>query len=290
MLLEYACCMILSQTSLKEFLPPILWRFLASLKNNHGGKARRKSASGGFLYGFTSFESAADFVEKQGSSGYTSQNFISKLVAAASLVRDGKAVYERDTYVFDSILYSWPLLSALLLAAQKKERFHVVDFGGGLGSTYQQNKKFLELLESQIKWSVIEQKVIVNIGRESFESFELKFYSDLIEISEDAIDLFIVSGTLCYLSDAYQIIERIALLKPSYIVLDRTPFHESDADAYCVQYVPASIFQASYPVTIFGRQKLFNLLSSDYSLLEKWISDDQPDIRSSHEGSIWKIK
>lgn len=282
--------MILSRTSLKEFLPPILWRFLVSLKRNHGGKTRRIGDSGGFLYEFTSFESAAGFVEKQGSSGYASQNFISKLLAASSLVRDGKAVYERDTYIFERILYSWPLLSALLLAAQKKESLHVVDFGGGLGSTYQQNRKFLELLESQIKWSVIEQKVIADIGRESFENTELKFHDDLIEVSEKTIDLFIVSGTLCYLSDPYQILERIILLKPSYIVLDRTPFLESDADTYCVQYVPASIFQASYPVTIFGRQKLFDLLSNDYSLVENWVSDDQPDKRSSLEGSIWKEK
>jgi putative methyltransferase (TIGR04325 family) len=282
--------MILIRSSLKEFLPPILWRLLASLKNNYRGKAGGVDDTGGFLYGFSSFESAAGFVEKQGSSGYASQSFISKLVAASSLVRDGKAVYERDTYIFQRVLYSWPLLSALLLAAQKKKVFCVVDFGGGLGSTYRQNKKFLELVESQIKWSVIEQKEIVNIGRESFENIELKFYADLDEISEDTIDLFILSGTLCYLSDPYQIIERISLLKPSYIVLDRTPFLESDADAYCVQYVPANIFQASYPVTIFGRKKLFDLLSNDYTLVEKWMSDDQPDKRSSLEGSIWRIK
>jgi len=282
--------MNLDRTALREFLPPILWRSLATLKNNFRAKAVRIGDAGGFLYGFDSFKSAADFVEKQGSNGYASQDFISKLFAASSLVRDGKAVYERDTYVFDRILYSWPLLSALLLAAQKKDYFHIVDLGGGLGSTYQQNRKFLHLMESRVKWSIIEQKEIVKIGRESFENAELKFYSDLVEISDDTIDLFVVSGTLCYLSDPYQIIERITMLNPKYIVLDRTPFLESDDDAYCIQYVPAIIFQASYPVTVFSKNKLFDLLSKDYSLVEQWISDDQPDKKSSLEGSIWKIK
>jgi hypothetical protein len=64
---------------------------------------------------------------------------------ATRQVLAGKQAYERDGVLFDKIQYSWPLLSVLLWVALKNDgRLEVVDFGGSMGTTYFQNRKYLD--------------------------------------------------------------------------------------------------------------------------------------------------
>ena len=66
-------------------------------------------------------------------------------------VKNGEAVYERDSVLFDEIQYSWGLLAGLEKAALEHDgKLCVLDFGGSLGSTYYQNKQFSELVFHQI--------------------------------------------------------------------------------------------------------------------------------------------
>jgi putative methyltransferase (TIGR04325 family) len=181
-------------------------------------------------------------------------------------------------------------LTSLFVAANPGSRTHVVDFGGGLGSTYQQTRRFLELADSKIEWVVVEQEAIAKIGKESFENSNLQFVASIDQIPEYKVDLALFSGSLCYLEDPYETIRKIMLRSPKFIVLDRTPFVKSDQDTYGVQFVPASLFRASYPITFFGQKNLFDLLSVNYMLIEKWISADQPDLFSTLEGSLWKLR
>jgi putative methyltransferase (TIGR04325 family) len=263
---------------------------MATLKRLLKGVTTDINDIGGFKYDFPSFESAESYLFERGSDGYSSDDFLAKLHKSAGLVRDGMAAYERDSYIFDQVLYSWPLLSSLLLAAGQKDHLNVVDFGGGLGSSFRQNEKFLSLVTSSIDWTVVEQHSVVAIGKKFFEKNNLKFISSISQLNDRQIDLCLFSGSLCYLSDPHQKINQIVLLKPKYIVIDRTPLIEGELDSFGVQYVPASIFKASYPIIFLSRIKLFNLLSENYTMIEKWISDDQPDTKSSSEGSLWMIK
>jgi putative methyltransferase (TIGR04325 family) len=282
--------MISLQNIIKDFLPPILSELLVNLRRLLKGARSDINEVGGFQYDFSSFKSAEDFLIAKGSNGYNSDDYISKLHRSAELVRDGKAAYERDTFIFDEVLYSWPLLSGLLLAAGQNEHFHVVDFGGALGSTFRQNEKFLNYLTASIIWTVIEQESIVEIGKKFFETDILKFVSNVDQLDDIPIQLCLFSGSLCYVSNPYQILEQLLLLKPKYLVIDRTPLTESESDLFGVQYVPANLFKASYPIVFLSRTKLYNLLSKDYNMVEKWISDDQPDIKSISEGSLWAKK
>lgn len=289
-LLEYDCEMMPLRSVLKGLLPPLLHSLIKRTLSFRKGYGNDLNDSGGFIHGFESFQAANEYLVSIGSSGYASSDFISKLFSSASLVRDGKAVYERDTQVFEKIIYSWPVLTSLCIAANQGSKTKVIDFGGGLGSTYQQTRKFLELVESKIEWVVIEQKEIAKIGKESFENSELKFVESIDEIPQVKVDLALFSGSLCYLESPYEVIRKIILRSPKFIVLDRTPFVRSNHDSYGVQFVPAYLFRASYPITFFGQKHLFDLLSINYVLVEKWISADQPDLLSTLEGSIWKLR
>ena len=52
---------------------------------------------------------------------YKDKNIFSKTLHAARLARDEKVAYESDSVLFDTIQYDWPLLSALLLVANRQK-------------------------------------------------------------------------------------------------------------------------------------------------------------------------
>jgi putative methyltransferase (TIGR04325 family) len=89
--------------------------------------------------------------------GYDAANILEIQRASMRKVRDGAALYERDSVVFDKVEYFFPTLAALLLiAARNGNRLSVLDFGGALGGSYYQNRGLLSHLES-LSWHVVEQ-------------------------------------------------------------------------------------------------------------------------------------
>ena len=134
---------------LKRIIPPI---FLDVVKH-------RKSNRYGWHGNYPSWEEA-----KKASTGYDIDEILNKVRNSLLKVKNGEKVYERDSVLFDEIQYSWPLLSGLMLAAAKHDgKLKVLDFGGSLGSTYFQNKKFLEKL-IDVSWNIVEQKHFVEVG------------------------------------------------------------------------------------------------------------------------------
>jgi putative methyltransferase (TIGR04325 family) len=64
---------------------------------------------------------------------------LERLKDAYLKVKSGEAVYQRDSFIFDKIQYSWPLLSGLLwIASLNNSSLNVLDFGGSLGASYYQ--------------------------------------------------------------------------------------------------------------------------------------------------------
>ena len=143
-----------------------------------------------FIRGFNNWNEALSKT-----TSYENKDIFSKTLHAARLVRDKKVAYERDSVLFDKIQYDWPLLSALLLVANNQKKLHVVDFGGALGSTYQQNKKYLDALSIPMKWAIVEQSEYVKIGRYEFQDNILNFYESISTIEFD-IDLIMLNGSL----------------------------------------------------------------------------------------------
>lgn len=90
------------------------------------------------------------------STGYDAPEILQKVRSSLLKVKKGEAVYERDSVIFEEIQYSWPLLAGLMYAAAKSGGvLKVLDFGGSLGSSYFQNKKFLDGLKDVV-WCIVE--------------------------------------------------------------------------------------------------------------------------------------
>ena len=120
------------------------------------------------------------------SSGYDDEVIIKKVRESMMAVKMGLAAYERDSVLFKDAKYNWPLLTALLFSQSKRSHLSVIDFGGSLGSSYYQNKKYLIHLKN-LKWGIVEQPNFVKVGKREFENNNLKFFSNIENVIKKLI-------------------------------------------------------------------------------------------------------
>jgi putative methyltransferase (TIGR04325 family) len=261
---------------LKDVMPPIALRAVRKLANREAIR---------FRHGYNSWEDASRV-----SSGYDTNEIVDKVTNAARLVHGGSAVYERDGVLFDEIQYSWPLLSSLLLVAAERNSLRVVDFGGGLGTTLQQNRKFFKPLQNKINWKIVEQKSFIEIGSKEFSSKYLSFFPTITSACGEGVDVILFGSSICFSEKPYDVLDEAIKANPSYIIFDRTPVINGGNDTFAVQLVSSSIYKAEYAIRNFNRSNLFKPLEHSYELIEEWICDVQPDPLSISMGFVLRSK
>ncbi len=208
-------------------------------------------------------------------SGYDSSIILEKTLHALIKVKNNEAVYERDSVLFDTIQYSWPVLSGLLLAAASDNgKLDVLDFGGSLGSSYFQNRHFLSSVGT-VRWNIIEQSDHVTAGRAHFENDDLKFYSGIADcLSETQPNVALLSSVLQYLEHPYVVLDQIQNISCDVVIIDRTPFWNGPEDRLCVQTVPPDIYPASYPSWIFSRKRFYDHFHHNWQVLAEFGNSD----------------
>jgi putative methyltransferase (TIGR04325 family) len=258
-----------------NFIPPFLTSFLTNLLNN---KWRGN------------YHTWAEAELK--TTGYNDKEILNKVHESLYEVKLGKSKYERDSVLFDEIQYSWPLLSGIMMASAKSNgKIHVLDFGGSLGSTYYQNKKFLDCFEDVI-WCIVEQQNFVKIGKEDFEDERLKFYSSVENcLKEQSINILLLSSVIEYIEKPYELLKKLLpQLKVDYILIDRTPFINGE-DKIVIQTVPSSIYKASYPCHLFNLDKFKTFFTSNgYTLFEEFEAIDGNRKEISFKGMIYFLE
>jgi putative methyltransferase (TIGR04325 family) len=226
----------------KNWLPPVLVRQLRRISRLGGGIS--------FEGPFESWEEA-----QQRSSGYDDEQILEKVLAATLKVKRGEAVFERDSVLFDEIQYAWPVTAGLMWAAARNDgRLSVLDFGGSLGSSYFQNRKFLEGLRN-VRWSVVEQSHFVEAGRKYIQNEHLVFYPTIAEcVVVEKPNVVLLSSVIEYLENYQKILQELIDIKCSVLIIDRSPFGLSGEDMHYVQRVPSEIFAATLPFTVIDEQ------------------------------------
>ena len=240
---------------LKSIIPPIL------LDNI------RFRSKYGWFGDYSSWEDA-----QKDSVGYDSELILGKVKNSLLKVKNGEAVYERDSVLFDKVDYSWPLLASLLwIAAQKENCLNIIDFGGSLGSTYFQNRKFLSALR-KLRWNIVEQDNFVNCGKKYFEDDVLKFYYDIGScMKETTPSAILFSSSIQYTEKPYDLLANILENKFEYIIFDLTGFISNNSrDRITIQKVPPSIYEATYPCWFFNKERFLSIFKNDYSLVEEF--------------------
>ena len=174
-------------------------------------------------------------------------------------MRDGKALWERDSVLFYEKEINWPLLAGLMQVAVSHEgKLHVLDFGGAFGSTFQQHRQELSTL-AECTWSVVEQERLVECGQQEFSQDGLAFFRSQQEaFAERPINVILLSGVLQYIENPYNLL-RIFVKRGIAIIIDRTPILP-DREKITVQHVPPTIYTASYACRWLDKRRLEGIL------------------------------
>jgi putative methyltransferase (TIGR04325 family) len=243
----------------------------------------------GIIYGwhenYNSWEEA-----KQKCTGYDSVEILERVKSSALKVRNGEALYERDSVLFDEIQYSYPLLSSLMwIGAIYGGKLNVLDFGGSLGSTYFQNRLYLDSLPS-IKWCVVEQPEFVKTGVDCFQTEKLSFYNTIDECTlTNSVNVVLISSVLQYLEKPFELLDKIRQTGIKYIIIDRTPFI-SGTDRITIQKVNPTIYKASYPCWFFNLRNFKKSMEKDYSMITEFGALDRANIKSEFKGFLFELK
>lgn len=212
------------------------------------------------------------------STGYDAPVIVEKTRAALLKVKNGAAIFERDSVLFDKPEYPFPIIGAMLGQALKSEgRLSVLDFGGSLGSSYFQCRSFFSALKI-LRWHVVEQAAHVACGRRDFESEELHFHETVGEFlrADPAPNVLLLSSVLPYLKEPYTQLAKLLSLKIPTVIVDRTAFLPGDEDRLAVERVPAAIYQASYPFWFLSETKFQQAIAEQYRTVATFTPVDAP--------------
>lgn len=228
---------------------------------------------------------------RQASRGYADPAIIEKVIASARAVRDGRAVWERDTVLFYTPESNGPLLRALRHAAAAHDgHLNVLDFGGALGSTWWQHRTWLNDLRS-VRWSVVEQSELVEAGRREFSVGPLQFFASVDECVESvAPRVVLLSSVLPYVESPRALLADLADRDFDYLIFDRTGFVERGRDRLTVQHVPRAIYEASYPCWFLDRESFRRSLATHWTEVDEWRNGDEVDIDAEHRGMMLERK
>lgn len=229
------------------------------------------------------------------STGYQAAQILAKVKASTLLVKSGQAVYERDSMLFDKIEYSWPLLANLLWVAGVNSNFlSVLDFGGSLGSTYFQNRRYLNQLR-KVTWSVIEQPGFVEAGRREITNEQLDFFEsvDAAIAQKGQHTILLLSCVLPYIEKPFDLLKNLAAKNVPYIIIENTYFNTVAVNRLTVQKVPPVYYDASYPAWFLNYDEVLMALHDKYDMVAEYNNDQFLYLKGQkikYKGFIMQLK
>lgn len=202
--------------------------------------------------------------------GYDDPAAAARAIAAARAVRAGRAIWDRDGVLFHEPCRHEPLVGALRgISRTRSGRLGVVDFGGGLGSTWWQHRA--DLQEFDVTWRIVERAELVEAGQREFSDAVLSFHRTLTEaMRAGQADVLLLSSVLSYLGNPHGLLAEVVAWRPTDLIIDRTPFVVGGRDRLVVQVAPPELGGGYYPCWLFDRPGLVASLGAHYQLVETW--------------------
>jgi putative methyltransferase (TIGR04325 family) len=225
------------------------------------------------------------------SAGYDDAAVLARVVAAARQVRSQPGLWDRDGFVFSDPVLHEPLVNALRQAAVTAgEPLTVLDFGGGLGSTWWQHRGALDRIVSG--WRVVEQPAFVAAGQKEFGDGVLSFHATLAEACAPGQPrVILLSSVLPYLESPHALLDEVGARRFAHVIVDRTPFIVGGRDRLVVQANPPELGGDSYPCRLFDRAGLEVHFRNDYRLLAEWpVEFDEVDGTVGYHGLHFELR
>jgi putative methyltransferase (TIGR04325 family) len=213
---------------------------------------------------------------ERASNGYADPEILERTRRAALRAKNDPGVFERDSMILAQPEYSFPALSALLWVANRNAgRLKVLDFGGSLGSSFFQFRRFLGAIPA-LEWAVVEQPHFVECGKREIGGSGLTFHPTVASaLGELKPDVLFLSSVLQYLPTPHETLAELLAQRFDFILLDRTAFHRRDRDRLTIQRNPPSIHSASYPAWFFNKEQLLRNFRDRYNLVYEFSAGDR---------------
>lgn len=151
-------------------------------------------------------------------------NFLSKREDIKNL-----KIFEKDGFYFNKPNIN-PVIFFALSQIHKKE-IKVLDFGGGVGSIFFNNKSFFK---EKVSWSIFEKREICELLKNS--NFDINFFHDIEFIIKKDFDMVIFSSSLQYIENYSKILSSIIdNINPNIFMILKTPFTNRFDDMTVIQ-------------------------------------------------------
>ena len=201
--------------------------------------------------------------------GYDSEIIWDKVKCAVDKVKSGEAAFERDGFAFIEPHYNYPVLSFLLQRYIEDGKLHILDFGGSLGSMYYQHRDVMKNM-SDLKWNIVEQFPVVDYGKKNLEDEKLLFCYDIDDV--ELCNFIIVGSSIQYINNYMLYLNKLVSKKVTHIVFDKIPV--SNQEWISIEVVHEPIYEASYPIRVFDKEKLIDYMKSyGYEVEQSWLPE-----------------
>ncbi len=206
--------------------------------------------------------------------GYDDSIILERIIESTLKVRNGESAWELDGINYNHINYSYPLLSHLMLiAARDNGNLSLIDFGGSLGTTYFQNRKYLKDLNN-VRWTVVEQPHFVKAGTEkiAFENLDFKETLEIAFQKNGSYNTFLTSGVIPYLPEPYEFLNHVKSLEFKTVIIDNTYFNNKEGERICIQKVDPMFYgkALSYPCRFLDYEKVKSIFLDKYDLFQEY--------------------
>lgn len=149
-----------------------------------------------------------------------------------------------------------------------KKHLSVLDFGGGFGQEYFNDRNLLKHM-NDVEWVVVDQKEHVKYGQQFLENEQLKFAESIEKaggLVKEKFSLLILGSVLQYINSWEEFLEQVIGVGARYILINRQ--NVADEERVCIQnmgnYGTKSVFR------IYNEQELLDKLTTKYEIFDEY--------------------
>lgn len=158
--------------------------------------------------------------------------------------------------------YALPVVAAL--AARRGATLRILDFGGGLATSFIPLVKMLPP-DQPLEFVIVENERVCSAGRELLSAdARIRFRSDIPGAGEP-FDIAHCGSSIHYVDEWVEVLNRLVSLKPRFLLFSDLPAADNDT------FVTAQVFYGTYiPVRFWNLTEFVKLVENlDYRLLLK---------------------
>jgi putative methyltransferase (TIGR04325 family) len=193
------------------------------------------------------------------------------------VAHEGSVPSNNDYAAHNSIMaYAY----TIALAARKKDRISLLDWGGGIGHYYIMSKALLP--DVTIDYHCKDLPLLCEGGRKLLP--DANFYENEEECFARAYDLVLASSSLHYCEDWQRIAQRLALATRSYLYITRLPIINRKASFVVVQRPYRYGYNTEYLCWFLNREEFLTHVSTlEMDLVREFLIQERPYVHEAPE-------